>query len=860
MPFHGQGRGLDMIIVVKCPGCKKPYELDGALAGKKSRCRQCGEIFRIPVPTARIVEPSQPEASRAASGSAPSWIATPVVDAPAAAPATARSARPAALEPAPLPRTSPQPPASTAYRAPAPTARPAPSGFDDDLPPPPRAGYRPKPQRRTGPAHRGGDTDAGINALLCFLALDVVLTLGMYLYIVLVETDAKRASAIYGLGTGVTFIIAGILALWGGIWLLSIAFSEDAIKGLLCMLVPGYALFYVASRWDERRGTLFLSSSPVLALVINLALAWLVAASIRERTPPPGIGPGSEAPNVASDPAAPDPTVPNPVPDGPVPSAPAGVSTSGRKADAAQVRRAEQLIRKGLVVMQSLNRTLATIHNEVSLRQAAQSLQFSTMFSRVKLHKPRNLDLGPNEVVALKHRVGGEIQSTFTDFKNQLLRIKSIPGVGDGLDISNLSKFDEIVALWSLQPGEEQVPELVEPPAPAPRFGQRGFTPGGPGDMRPGGNPFPSSGPRNFPTGPSGPPSDFGRVPMSSNIVEQADRDLQSMRQACGDRAASLIVNGLPVGGNAPPLHVTQAIAKRIQELAPEVASMRGATIGDRYEQAFGPVNDVQALALKIDFGAVKIKGARIEVNLDPKWAAGVPRDSAAARTATAGGLNKADDPEVPANADGVTRSLIELKSSDPWKRRRAMDRLQRTNADGRVNQVVAALVPQLEGDDAGLASEAAKALGVWRSPEAMTALIGRMGENRHFVRSDSIKALGKYKDVKAAQAIASVIKQDIFATEEALKAMGPTAEPAVIPQLRNPDSQVRSRACRVLAEIGGQATLVEMQSLPSDPDFGVRVAAQDAWKQIVARVGPPPRNARGKAGTASGKPGGAGR
>jgi hypothetical protein len=58
------------------------------------------------------------------------------------------------------------------------------------------------------------------------------------------------------------------------------------------------------------------------------------------------------------------------------------------------------------------------------------------------------------------------------------------------------------------------------------------------------------------------------------------------------------------------------------------------------------------------------------------------------------------------------------------------------------------------------------------------------------------------------------------------------------------------------------RSTLAAIQSIPSDPDFGVRVAAQDAWKQIVARVGPPPKNARGKAAaaTGSGKAGAPGR
>jgi hypothetical protein len=205
---------------------------------------------------------------------------------------------------------------------------------------------------------------------------------------------------------------------------------------------------------------------------------------------------------------------------------------------------------------------------------------------------------------------------------------------------------------------------------------------------------------------------------------------------------------------------------------------------------------------------------------------------------------------ESPAGADAITRSMIEMKSRDKMRRKTAVERLQRSVPDGRVDQVVEALLPVLEDDDGFLVMEAVKALGVWRSPEAMQGVIGRLHDNRFFVRGEAIKALGRYRHPRAAEAIVPLLKEDGFAAEEALKSMGEVAEPALLPALRNPDSGVRRHACRILAEIGGRATFEEMQSLPPDPDFGVRVAANDAMKRIVDRVGPLPRSARGKAGT----------
>ena len=42
-----------MKIALDCPGCGKRYEVDASLAGKKSRCKDCGNTFRIPDAAAR---------------------------------------------------------------------------------------------------------------------------------------------------------------------------------------------------------------------------------------------------------------------------------------------------------------------------------------------------------------------------------------------------------------------------------------------------------------------------------------------------------------------------------------------------------------------------------------------------------------------------------------------------------------------------------------------------------------------------------------------------------------------------------------------------------------------------------------
>src|SRR5262245_12521285 len=38
-------------IRFRCPGCGKTFDLASTMAGKKARCKQCGQIMKVPVPS-----------------------------------------------------------------------------------------------------------------------------------------------------------------------------------------------------------------------------------------------------------------------------------------------------------------------------------------------------------------------------------------------------------------------------------------------------------------------------------------------------------------------------------------------------------------------------------------------------------------------------------------------------------------------------------------------------------------------------------------------------------------------------------------------------------------------------------------
>ena len=119
-----------------------------------------------------------------------------------------------------------------------------------------------------------------------------------------------------------------------------------------------------------------------------------------------------------------------------------------------------------------------------------------------------------------------------------------------------------------------------------------------------------------------------------------------------------------------------------------------------------------------------------------------------------------------------------------------------------------------------------------------MAKLIDIVGDSRVFLRWDVIKSLGKYDDVKAAEALIDRLKEDGHIVEGELRGMGSIAEPPLIALLRNPDDDLRRKACNILKFVGGSATLKAMSKIPPDPDIGVRMAAQEAFKMIRLRVG----------------------
>lgn len=648
-------------IVIDCPGCGKRYELSGALAGKKSRCRQCGEVFAIAVPQT--------------SGREPEAITMALLpEEPSAKP---MQNPPESYWESVLADDPNEPAGQKSSRLP---------DYDDfDVP---SRGASPRVKK----SGIGRDTTIGVLISGWFSVALFVLLAGAYGAGFLGLLSKSQVSGFIGISLALTMMVCGILIIWGTVWLVVVAFREQARCGIMFLFVPLYPLYYIWTRMAETKGP---ASMVAVAYFVIIGMAILGPAVDPSGAPVAQSQPAAEVPTTA-------PIAHPPQPPGSEPITPA---------------------RGGLMV--------------------------------------------------------GE--------RNRM------------------------------------------PFGPGPGFG-----------LRPGGLP------RNMP--PTGPPAQF---------LDQWAKHLQAIASRYGNTAVVLAFTGLP--SNSDPARgvtnreVWDAIEKRVKALAPGIEAVMSFGSDNQKALIVAPIDNPAALAQSIDFGKVTLqRDTRIRVDLSPDFVASVPRlapEPAWASRNTPGPSEPTIS--IPADADPVTKSLLQLKSADMGQKKDAVHRLERTAPDKRLGEVVAALLPLLSEDDGFLVNDVMKALLVWRSPDVLPALIRRADDNRFFVRKEAVKALGKFKDPRAIEAIVTHFREDGFEAEAALKEIGPMAEPALIARLQDGDPHVRRVACDILRQIGGAETLKAMRALPLDPDLGVRMAAKRAAEQIVVRVGLLPRTSGSKnAGT----------
>ena len=180
-----------MAIKIKCRKCEAKFSVKDAAAGRRVKCRECGAPIKVPVP--KTEEEELLDFDTAAYGDDPSGD---------------------------------EPPGNE------------PSGGTQPLP-------RRRKKKTTGSESGSGRKWNLENPLLWFV---VPVTSAVLVYVTTMF-DLRLGGGITKLIVAVAWLVAFIC--WWKI--LALAFDESGLAGLLCLLVPFYILYFVATEWHAAK-------------------------------------------------------------------------------------------------------------------------------------------------------------------------------------------------------------------------------------------------------------------------------------------------------------------------------------------------------------------------------------------------------------------------------------------------------------------------------------------------------------------------------------------------------------------------------------------------------------------------------
>jgi predicted Zn finger-like uncharacterized protein len=200
-----------------------------------------------------------------------------------------------------------------------------------------------------------------------------------------------------------------------------------------------------------------------------------------------------------------------------------------------------------------------------------------------------------------------------------------------------------------------------------------------------------------------------------------------------------------------------------------------------------------------------------------------------------------------PENYDEVTDLLDRLESGSWIMHKEALQKLaDLTPQDKHRAAVVSRLLAISKDQDRFFNAELiGKALASWGDAKLVPDLVPFLehGGDRN-KRQIAMTALGALKDKRGASAVVMWLYEEPQQTIAALTEMGPAAEDAVMPHLRNADPRVRTSAAQVLEHVGTRKCLSELDRAAHDMrarDASAREAAQLAITAVKARIAAAP-------------------
>lgn len=745
-----------MTIAFPCENCGNRFEVDGALAGKKCRCKKCGHVFVIPVPHRPAGTPAPPPSPSPSRPPLRTFDSTGQATSP-------DGARPRAA--APTPRTSRLDPPPRPKPAPAPP--PVPNFLDDDDPyaigdepapvltrlgaPPPGADEEFLPPRGPKPApsapkkkKKKRTAGSWFENVPGWAWLAVVGTYGL---LFLLALASSTMAGVFAVVMGLT--IVG-LYLVGGIGMLVVPFRESVVCGLLYLFLPFYALYYLITRWQDMRPWFLTSLSGVGLAVVSALLLPAVAPGMRA-----GAGPGLPA------------------------AAGGGRGLIGQRADVGSD--IEPMLVEIIETAEEQCRLLESVTDEASARAAAPRYGELTeknlrLGEQLKQRNAMN-DLGFIGNVTLNLKYGARLNQV----KERLEK-----------DVKQLQSRPELQAIFIRQAsGSGLFTGIGQPPgAPAPRQPLAPpAVPGLPGGSPPGMPPFGQRAELPPPSAPPAPaPADDSVTLVVSGLTDQETSEVfgQKLGEAlkgAGPRTGFRSIGG---GGRATytawPVRDPQAFAERVRLFA-RVTRVNGRTLtvemtplrpGERRPPDSDAVAQMlfdlkspalqrrkDALGRLMRLPADPSRRAEVSRAIEPmlKDADGFGRSDAAKALAVWGG---------PENTPALAAALKDPEFGVRWA---VLDTFKALHDPAGAEAVAACLLT-----DRGKAVEALRAMG----SEAEPAVLKYLDHNDWGVRMDVCKLLREIGSDACVPALYDLLRKnngqglDSMAASEALKTLDP--------------------------------------------------------------------------------------
>jgi serine/threonine-protein kinase len=205
----------------------------------------------------------------------------------------------------------------------------------------------------------------------------------------------------------------------------------------------------------------------------------------------------------------------------------------------------------------------------------------------------------------------------------------------------------------------------------------------------------------------------------------------------------------------------------------------------------------------------------------------------------------KAEPPgrlETPADGDVFfEKTLADLDNPEYFTRKAAVERMADMKPNNRRAEAARKLVPLTQVDEVFIRQAAIKALGVWGSEKEVPTLILALMHKDPSTRREALKVIGRFRDPRTLEPVVHCFREPATRREagDALREMGPMAEPDVLGIMNEPDDVgnvfLKGDAIRVLTDIGTEKSLPALRKVIATENVHYKRLVEPAQQALAA-------------------------